>query len=143
MGDIAIGSPYSEDTLENVLSKGPSEILIYNTAETRPISVIGAYSNIRHDSGPIAPFRPSQAGEPLVQNAYFSSAPLENVNGIKVFDERKNRFCTGILLEYENGGQRALGQCRFNVDLARVYRRPVRICLFHTTHLRPGTEKQS
>ena len=35
----------------------------------------------------------------------------------------------GILLEYENGSQRALGQCRFGVDISKTQSRPAGVCL--------------
>lgn len=34
-------------------------------------------------------------------------------------------YCTGILFTYENGGQRAVGECRIKADDCVVYERPV------------------
>jgi hypothetical protein len=56
---------------------------------------------------------------------YFHSyAPLEGVCRVRVFYHDDGVHCAGMLLDYENGGQRALGQCRLHVARSRTYERP-------------------
>jgi hypothetical protein len=56
--------------------------------------------------------------------ADYSYAPLENVRQVRVFYEQDGVGCMGMLFEYDNGGQRALGQCRLHVAEERTYMRP-------------------
>ncbi|KAM5355274.1 hypothetical protein ACJ41O_001920 [Fusarium nematophilum] len=70
-------------------------------------------------------------------NALFSSAPLEDVIHIRVYHEREEEFCRGILLEYRNGAQRSLGQCRVGVDPFTTYRNASRICILRQCVKRP------
>ncbi|KAH6667292.1 hypothetical protein B0J14DRAFT_489952, partial [Halenospora varia] len=139
-GDIPIGPYHSGDTRDFILSKAPPMTLIYNTVDLQPISVIGAYSGKGHKSGSIAPFRHPTPDEPPFQDACFSSAPLEMVTRVQVFYNEENTYCRGILLEYENGAQQALGQCRLGVDLYKTCIKPSFLCFIHEEYLRPRTE---
>jgi hypothetical protein len=59
---------------------------------------------------------------PDYQHSY---APLENVARIRVFYRPGTMdYCRGMLLYYDNGGQRALGKCRVHVDRSETYIRP-------------------
>lgn len=61
------------------------------------------------------------------RGAYHSSAPLEDVRQIHIFTQQRpeisecieDEICKGILLEYFDGGVRALGECRVGVDVSR------------------------
>lgn len=68
-------------------------------------------------------------GEPPFKRAYFSSAPLEGVTRVHTFEDKDDKFCQGIILEYANGAQRALGQCRFGLDPVSTVTNPSEICL--------------
>ncbi len=114
--------------------------LIYNTAELQPISVIGAYSKEGRLSGSIAPFCHPAPDVPPFQDACFSSAPLESVARAQVFYNEENAYCRGILFEYENGAQQALGQCRLGVDPYKTCVKPSSFCLIHESYFRPQTE---
>lgn len=60
----------------------------------------------------------------------FSCAPLENVRRARIFycgDDGVH--CKGLLLEYANGGQRALGQCRLLVDRCETVVAPASVAL--------------
>lgn len=57
--------------------------------------------------------------------AFFSSASLEGILNVHVFTVSQNKFCKGILIEYENGSKRALGQCRLGLDQVQSWHRPL------------------
>ncbi|KAG5985266.1 hypothetical protein E4U55_007368 [Claviceps digitariae] len=63
-----------------------------------------------------------------VPHKMLSHASLDNVVTVRVFyrDDSGNR--AGILLKYENGGQRAMGQCRLGIDRVEEHIRPTHIC---------------
>ena len=60
---------------------------------------------------------------------WFSSyAPLEGVRRVHLFLEPgEEGYCRGLLFEYDNGGQRAVGQCRVCIDPVRTFENPKRI----------------
>ena len=64
-------------------------------------------------------------------------APLEGVLSTRTFYDDDTRMCMGIVLCYENGGSRAVGQCRVNVDNSVSVARPTSICYQNTTYLTP------
>ncbi|KAL6910158.1 hypothetical protein GGI43DRAFT_389463 [Trichoderma evansii] len=59
---------------------------------------------------------------------YNSYAPLERVVKAHVFTDNEADRCRGILLEYEDGMKRALGQCRLGFDHAQCYENPTTFC---------------
>ncbi|UKZ46823.1 hypothetical protein TrVGV298_001033 [Trichoderma virens] len=63
------------------------------------------------------------------QSAFMSMAPLEHVVGIRLFAEVDSIISQGLLLEYENGAQRSLGECRVGIDTERAYANPVGFCI--------------
>lgn len=100
--------------------------------ELQPVSIFGA-SSARKSGFPqpfsLQDFRPEPAG------AYFSWAPLRGVLSTCTFYERDTGLCRGIVIYYENGGSRAIGQCRLHVDSSISVVRPTRICFQITTYL--------
>jgi len=110
------------------------------------MSVFGAYPRKTPSGDKIAAFRHPRSSSAPFQDAYLSSAPLESVVRLQVFhagDGGDGSLCRGILLDYENGAQRALGQCRYNVDPTETYSQPAFICILETTTPpRPGWNKQ-
>ncbi|KAI1481521.1 hypothetical protein F4774DRAFT_407827 [Daldinia eschscholtzii] len=65
----------------------------------------------------------NQSYDPPFSCVYFPSATLRNANCIQVFNG-EHWYCRGILLDYTNGAQRALGQCRIGVDSVQSYAMP-------------------
>lgn len=63
------------------------------------------------------------------QGVFLSSASLKLVTQAQVFHDAETSFCKGILLDYQNGGQQALGECRLGLDPAQVYHQPTRLVL--------------
>lgn len=58
---------------------------------------------------------------------YFASASLDRVASTEVFLDRTKTSCRGILIRYEDGTERALGQCRVGVDPSEACVRPQQI----------------
>lgn len=56
-----------------------------------------------------------------------SSASLEGILNVHVFSDKQRNLCKGILIEYEDGSKRALGQCRLGWDSVTSWRRPLSI----------------
>ncbi|KAJ3529490.1 hypothetical protein NM208_g9731 [Fusarium decemcellulare] len=137
-GDVPVGLGSCKQAKDLLLSKSPPTTIIYNTLELEPVSVIGAYPTGKEENTPIAPFRHPFIGDPPFPNAYFSSAPLESVNRICIFSNKHIGMCIGILLQYENGAQRSLGQCRVGIDPTEDYVKPVRICFRRQVYTRLG-----
>ena len=103
--------------------------------ELQPISIFGA-SCARPckkedfpQPFPLQDFRPEPAG------AYFSWAPLRAVLSTRTFYEKDTGLCRGIVVYYENGGSRAVGQCRLHVDGSTLVARPTRICFLAIMYL--------
>jgi hypothetical protein len=61
--------------------------------------------------------------------AFTSYAPKEDVVCIRVFTETKTGNCRGLLLEYGNGSQRCLGECRTGLDTELVFKNPEFLCM--------------
>lgn len=109
-GDIVVGNAPPDAKFRTTAS--PSA-LIHDVPELNPISIFGAHS----------------AGGRPFRNAVLSTAPLGNVRRLSVFRGGPKGFCTGMLLEYADGAQRALGQCRVGVDPVEAHAGPSGICL--------------
>jgi hypothetical protein len=139
-GDVSVGLTSSKKAKDLVLSKSPPMTMMYNTLELQPVSVLGAYPTREEDSSPITPFcHPRFIDDPPFPNACFSLAPLKNVNRISIFNYKHTGLCMGILLQYQNGAQRSLGQCRVGVDPVEDYVKPVRICFRRQVCIRSGS----
>ncbi|KAM3461432.1 hypothetical protein NHJ6243_004952 [Beauveria neobassiana] len=76
---------------------------------------------------------------PPFEHAYFSYAELDKVKDIEVYHDKALGICRGVVVGYQNGGERALGQCRIGVDAVRVYEQPACFCYKKTKYLRQGT----
>ncbi|CAJ0547345.1 Ff.00g040990.m01.CDS01 [Fusarium sp. VM40] len=138
-GDVSVGVGLSEEFRDVLLSKSPTTI-IYNELELQPVSVFGAYpTEVRKDSRPATPFSQPLIEQPQFPYAYFSLAPLERVDRIRIFNDELSGFCVGILFGYQNGAQRSVGQCRIGNDPFKDCAKPSRICLHRHNYGRSGT----
>lgn len=64
---------------------------------------------------------------------FLAWAPLTGLDTVRVFRRLHTRYFWGMILYYSNGAQRAIGECRVNVDgeegaEEELVRRPTRIC---------------
>ncbi|PSR75357.1 hypothetical protein BD289DRAFT_447826 [Coniella lustricola] len=130
-GDIILG-PQLQPTQESkdyLLAAGASITMIYNELpHYEQVNHIGAYCDTA-SSQDLQPFEMHTCEHSLETSAtYHSAAPLNSVTSITVF-RHADGACRGILLEYENHGLRAVGECRIGVDASDHYTEPTRICV--------------
>lgn len=113
-GDFQIG-PYHEGTQRTVASTTPPRsTLLYALPDLRAISLFGILTN-----GDKCPdLSPVPSDNPPLPNASYASASLDNVACIRVFRDSQTDLLAGILVEYANGSQHALGSCRLGLDPA-------------------------
>jgi hypothetical protein len=53
---------------------------------------------------------------------------------VQVLEDEESGFCKAILLDYNNGARRALGNCRIGIDRPKTYLRPSQICYLPAGH---------
>ncbi|KAK1244955.1 hypothetical protein MKX08_004584 [Trichoderma sp. CBMAI-0020] len=133
-GDVMVGPHFLGPTQDVTWPVKEELLLVFNVAEPAAISAMSAYPN---QNGEIQPF--ARLGKPPFQEACFSSAPLEDVALVHVYSDAETGLCRGLLAEYHNGSQRALGECRIGLDPVCTYRSPACLCFRRTTRHRPGT----
>ncbi|PTB45506.1 hypothetical protein M441DRAFT_131140 [Trichoderma asperellum CBS 433.97] len=73
----------------------------------------------------ITSLSPYGLNPPPPPKAFFSSASLEGILDVHVFTVGWKKLCKGILVEYENGSKRALGQCRLGLDEVQSWHKPL------------------
>jgi hypothetical protein len=96
--------------------------LIHHVTEEQVVCAIGVYSE--NDDGRANSLTPLPAPLGYKQPFYaacWPPAPLSSVHRAGVYYDDQTEFCVGILLEYENGSQRTVGQCRINVHPIEYY----------------------
>lgn len=137
-GDIVLGPHGRRREQDRLLSSRPPITLVYRESEgVKPVTMLGAYSaqsDERRLTPPPAPIRPLDY-HPEPAGAYFSWATLSNVQTAHTFHDDVTGLCKGVMLCYENGGSRALGQCRLLVDPRSTFTQPTRLCFQATTYL--------
>ncbi|KAK1245515.1 hypothetical protein MKX08_005144 [Trichoderma sp. CBMAI-0020] len=129
-GKYFIGRPFNRgpkvENTETLYELQQSEdrhlTLLYNVSHRPAVSFIGA-GTMGEAASAVLPNIP----EPFHYKCN-SFAPLERVVKAHVFTDNKSDKCRGILLEYENGIKRALGQCRLGLYPVRCYEYPTRLC---------------
>jgi hypothetical protein len=110
--------------------------LTYRKLERQPVRELGVEPRWHHAPG-FTPFenptfdlhpRPDDLPWP---DTLFSEAPLQGVVRAAVYRHKLANpaqshiyHCTGILFTYQNGGQRAVGECRLGLDDCVVYDKP-------------------
>lgn len=51
-----------------------------------------------------------------IESPYYSIANLNDVSTVWVFRDKDTRYLRGLVFEYSNGGERAVGTCRTGLD---------------------------
>ncbi|QPG98958.1 hypothetical protein C2857_000510 [Epichloe festucae Fl1] len=128
-GDVIIGRTSFKRPISFLTSETSPHILVYDTDELKPISSLGTFPAPRKPAVSTLPLLTYAIDTPPFTGAYFSTAPLEHVEKLKIFNDAGTGYCMGILLKYKNGAQRSLGQCRIGVDQVDYHDNPVRLCL--------------
>lgn len=131
---------YSDQCLS---ANGSPVTLVYGEPkEGFTIPLIGSYCASPTQQPP-KPFGLEKPTAPLGGHGYYSRAPLSHVARATTFLDPEHGVCRGILLHYENGGCRAVGQCRVNVDPTKTFDAPTWIymrnesaCSFHSSATR-------
>ncbi|KAI5467578.1 hypothetical protein BGZ63DRAFT_449696 [Mariannaea sp. PMI_226] len=125
-GDISLGPYHKDSTQDFLISAEDRPTLVHDVLELGSLSTFGAYPHTKEKTQ-IHPRQP--CGRPFHKQACFSSAPLQGVSKAEIFYEKDTGMSKGILLEYDNGGRRALGQCRLGVAGIQVTGKPGQLCL--------------
>ncbi len=66
---------------------------------------------------------------------------MDNIGLVQVFFTDDGLHCRGLLFEYAGGGQRALGQCRLEVDRSETFTRVSHIAFANVIRLKAGQVK--
>lgn len=137
-GDFSVGSDEKRTSRSIFTETGPGTKLVHNLAEGNPLSIIGAHPQNRLqpvgvDASQLPPIATRRVGR-----GCFSTATLRGAARLSVFEDPTTRACKGVVIEYANGGQRAIGQCRLGDHPVVEYDSP------ETVYLAPvGDRRQS
>lgn len=132
-GEVAIGRHHNTNSHNTRPTYGyflnapdnPPETLVCSIGSSSPFlgtSVI-ALDRDGAQSGTVEN-PPAYLSDSLYLHWQCSYAPFENVARVRVFYRPSSSLCMGMLLYYDNGAQRSLGQCRLHVDSSKTYVRP-------------------
>lgn len=124
-GDLAVGPHHTGDTEDFVSLIGPSSMLVHDSPKGCLFSVFGVDPRVDADFD-IRPFAPTTS--PPINHACFSSAPLQSVVSTQAFYDAETRVHRGIVINYQDGTRRALGQCRVGLDPFKYCASPSRVC---------------
>jgi hypothetical protein len=128
-GDFSVGSDEKRTSRHTFTLTGPGTKLVHNIAEGNPLAIIGAFPQNREHTVPIDGSQLHPIATPRVGRGCFSTAHLDGAAYLTVFEDPVTRYCKGIIIDYENGGARAIGQCRIGDDPFVVYENPSKLCL--------------
>lgn len=128
-GDFSVGSDEKRRSRSIFTQTGPGTKLVHNLSEGKPLSLIGAYPQNREMSAGIDASQLAPIAVPRVGRGCFSAANLKNATHLSVFEDKVTRACKGVIIEYANGAQRAIGQCRVGEDPVVEYRNPEKLCI--------------
>ncbi|KAI0404759.1 hypothetical protein F4802DRAFT_566206 [Xylaria palmicola] len=129
-GDVIIGPNISSPAEDQCLGWHAPITLIYGESqEGQTVPYFGAYCQPTSGSQLPKRFQVCQPKfYPLGEDAYFSMASLKGVRSVEVFYDQDSRHCRGIIFYYQNGGCRAVGQCRISMDSTKQLTQPSQIC---------------
>jgi len=131
-GDVSIGEATDGPFRDYVLGASAPLTLIHGDPKPSiPVRFLGVYCRISADPAgdlPQPPRLPLPSKNPIGEDAYLSWAPLGGVSSVEVFYDESDGTCRGILLHYQHGGARSLGQRRIHVDPTRIVMGPARVC---------------
>lgn len=111
-GDFSVGSDEKRRSRSIFTETGPGTKLVHNLAEGNPLSIIGAHPQNRQQPVGVDPSQLQPIASPRVGRGCFSTAHLKDATRLSVFEDPITHACKGVVIDYANGGQRAIGQCR-------------------------------
>ncbi|KAM5379230.1 hypothetical protein BFJ63_vAg8704 [Fusarium oxysporum f. sp. narcissi] len=114
---------------DNVSGNEPS-VLVHNVPTKRVGGLLGIVTehNFESESLLSLPRYHKDDKDPSRLRCTNTEVPAKNITRADVYYNRKNGYCEGLLLEYANGAQRAVGQCRIGIDPFKAYGKPSWIC---------------
>ncbi|KAI1822656.1 hypothetical protein F4861DRAFT_381574 [Xylaria intraflava] len=134
-GNISIGPWVKEHSTVHMLANPPTT-LIYGRNKSKKLSVLGAFPKATFSDGTNPAFSnlfgPERCPFTSNRSSYevnFSAAPLNDVTFAQVFHQEGRSWSRGLILKYQNGAKRALGDCRVGVDPYKMYRAPRILCI--------------
>ncbi|KAL1893289.1 hypothetical protein Sste5346_006465 [Sporothrix stenoceras] len=135
-GDVSVGPMLLGPRKDTVLATSAPISLIFSSHESFILSVAGAYSEspalrppLQLDP-PFGDLPPREVTHANDYSSFLSTAPLDKpIRRITVFSDPVRDFDRGILIEYKDGGQRALGQCRIGWDDETEFEAPKCLCI--------------
>ncbi|KAI1357826.1 hypothetical protein F5Y08DRAFT_333584 [Xylaria arbuscula] len=129
-GDVIVRQYMSSPAEDRCLGwHAPITLVHGEPQEGQPVPYFGAYCQPPTRSKLPKRFQAYEPKSyPIGKEAYLSMASLEDLQSVKVFYDRDSRYCRGMLLYYQNGGCRAVGQCRIDVDTSKQFWQPSQIC---------------
>jgi hypothetical protein len=139
-GDVIIG-PHGSYPTQHCQGSGGPLTFIYGEPKrggaTPRVQLVGTYCRASTssteglpDNFPLDKFEPSPVSDgAILEEVYFSWAPLEGVASTVVFRDQDTGYCKGILFRYLNGGSRAIGECRLQVDPVEIFDEPSLLCV--------------
>lgn len=135
-GDVTIGPMLLAPRVDTTLAATAPMSLVFSGHESFILSAAGAYSQLpAHNpppevSPPFGDLPPREISRANDYSSYLSTAPLDKpIARITVFCDAERDFDRGLLIEYKDGGQRALGQCRVGVDDETEFENPQCLCI--------------
>ncbi|KAM6537698.1 hypothetical protein FALCPG4_003606 [Fusarium falciforme] len=136
-GDIFVGNTLGPQPPHYALLESPPLAFVFNQIPVRHVNGFGVV--VRNDSSSDnfiqvpAPRLQTSPPSQVAEETLHSVAPLEGLVRVSIFQARIPGFCVGLLMEYRDGAQRALGSCRLGVDLVTTCSDPTHICVISTT----------
>ena len=135
-GDVILGRLGQRVEPDRLLIRETPPTLIYQEPEElQPVFMLGGYDPRPPFERKHPPLFWPQDYHTKPSGSCFSWATLSGVAFVQTFFDDDNGMCRGILIRYENGGSRALGQCRLHVDSSVTVVKPTRFCFQPTTYL--------
>ncbi|KAH8758031.1 hypothetical protein F5883DRAFT_357265, partial [Diaporthe sp. PMI_573] len=129
-GEIIVGPQEYPSAVDQMHGICGSVLMYSEPLDNRRIDLIGAFCPGQLVSQRPVPFAGLQPRQQDTRSlVYFSSAPVAKVTSIHVFRQFGCLLCQGILFKYENGGQRAIGQCRIGDDKSNKCAQPLMVCI--------------
>lgn len=129
-GDITIGQRQPGCAEDKVLAAQNSISLVYCEPNKRDmLSFFGAYQASPATFNVASRPRFADPGvNQMGQFTYYSWASLDGVSSVVKFFEDDFDFCRGLMIYYENGARRTVGDCRVQADRQATVNKPTQIC---------------
>lgn len=113
-GDFYIGPPPVGSGKDYAVHTPPQSTLLSTVADNNLIFIRGVLT----EGGFYSMAVPPAPENPPLSDACYASAQLKDVISVWIFRDEKDQFCRGLIVEYFDGTERALGCCRIGVDPA-------------------------